>query len=253
LTQSLSAIVPTFNEESNVADCLSTLGFADEILVVDSFSTDRTVEIARAFPKVRVLQHEYGGNGPQCNWAMEQVAGPWILIVDADERVPAELAREIRALLDAGPAAPHYRLRRQNVFLGRVIRHSGWGSDRLVRLVRKGAARYPEQKVHADIGPVGPAPTLPAPLLHYTSRSLTAYVEKLHRYADWGAEDLARRGRRSGPLTAVARAAWRFFRTFVVQAGFLDGGAGLVVCRLQAYGTFLKWTRLWEIQKKKGI
>src|SRR5262249_32116051 len=124
---------------------------------------------------------------------------------------------------------------------------------RFHRLVRKGAARYPEQKVHADIEPVGPAPTLAAPLLHYTSRSLTAYVEKLHRYADWGAEDLARRGHRSSPLTAVMRAGWRFFRTFVVQGGFLDGGAGLVVCRLQAYGTFLKWTRLWEIQKKKGF
>src|SRR5215471_5276172 len=105
MTQPLSAIVPTFNEETNIADCLSALGFADEILVVDSFSTDRTVEIARAFPKVRILQHEYGGNGPQCNWAMEQVAGPWILIVDADERVPAELAREIERFLEKGPAA----------------------------------------------------------------------------------------------------------------------------------------------------
>ena len=253
MTQSLSAIVPTYNEESNIGECLAALGFADEILVVDSFSTDRTVEIARAFPKVRVLQHEYAGNGPQCNWAMERAAGPWILIVDADERVPAELAREIRSVLDATPSAPHYRLRRQNVFLGRVIRHSGWGSDRLVRLVRKGAARYPEQKVHADIDPVGPAPTLASHLLHYTSRSLPAYVEKLHRYAEWGAEDLARLGRRSSPLTAVARASWRFFRTFVVQGGFLDGGPGLVVCRLQAYGTFLKWTRLWEIQRTKGI
>ena len=250
MTQFLSAVVPTFNEESNIGECLAGLSFADEILVVDSFSTDRTVEIARTVPKVRVLQHEYGGNGPQCNWAMEQAAGPWILIVDADERVSPELAREIRSVVDGAPAVPHYRLRRRNVFLGRVIGHSGWGTDRLVRLIRKGAARYPERKVHADIEPVGPAPTLDAPLLHYTSRTLPAYVEKLHRYAAWGAEDLARRGRRAGPLQLAGRPAWRFLRTYFVQRGFLDGGAGLVVCGLQAYGTFLKWARLWEIQKK---
>lgn len=248
--QSLSVIVPTYNEESNVAECLAGLSFADEILVVDSFSTDRTVEIARTVPKVRVLQHEYAGNGPQCNWAMEQAAGPWILIVDADERVPPELAREIRSLVDDAPAAPHYRLRRRNVFLGRVIRHSGW-ADRLVRLVRKGAARYPERKVHADIEPAGPAPTLSAPLLHRTSPSLPAYVAKLQRYAQWGADDLARRGRRSGPFSIAVRPAWRFFRTYVVQLGFMDGAAGLVVCGLQAYGTFLKWSRLWEMQRNR--
>ena len=247
--QFLSVIVPTFNEESNIAECLAGLSFADEILVVDSFSTDRTVAIASGAPGVRVLQHEYAGNGPQCNWAIEQAAGPWVLIIDADERVPPELAREIRALVDDAPAAPHYRLRRSNVFLGRVIKHSGW-DDRLLRLVRKGAARYPEQKVHADIEPVGPAPTLATPLVHHTSPSLAAYVGKLHRYADWGAQDLARRGRRSGPLSIAGRPAWRFLRTYVVQRGFLDGVAGLVVCGLQAYGTFLKWSRLWEIQKK---
>src|SRR6266542_410797 len=137
MKQSLSAIVPTFNEEDNIADCLASLSFADEILVVDSFSTDRTAEIARPVPKVRLLQHEYRGNGPQCNWAMEQAAHSWVLIVDADERVPPALAGEIEDLLEKGPSADHYFLRRENVFLGSVVRHSGWGSDRLVRFLRK--------------------------------------------------------------------------------------------------------------------
>src|ERR1700751_1639445 len=104
----LTAIVPTFNEESNISDCLASLGFADETLVADSFSTDHTAELARAHPKVRVLQHAYEGNGPQCNWAMEQSAHEWILIVDADERVPEELASEIRGLLRSGPSAKLY-------------------------------------------------------------------------------------------------------------------------------------------------
>jgi glycosyltransferase involved in cell wall biosynthesis len=249
MKQFLTAIVTTFNEEENIADCLATLAFADEILVVDSFSTDRTVEIARGAGKTRVLQHEYAGNGPQCNWAMDQAANPWVLIVDADERVTPPLAREIEGLLAARPAADHYILRRDNVFVDRVIRHSGWGQDRLVRLLRRGAARYPDQRVHADMSPNGPAPALSAPLLHYTFRTLPQYLEKLHRYAEWGAEDLAREGRRSGWFPIVMRPWWRFFRMYVLEAGFLDGVHGFLVCALQSYGVFLKWARLWELRR----
>ena len=245
----LTAIVTTFNEEGNIADCLASLSFADEILVVDSFSTDKTVEIAVAFPKTRVLQHEYAGNGPQCNWAMDQAAHPWALIVDADERVTPALAREIADLLERGTSADHYFLRRDNVFLDRVIRHSGWGQDRLVRLLRRGSARYPEQLVHADMHPEGPTPTLAAPLLHYTLRSLPQYVEKVHRYAEWGARDLARQGRTAGVVEVALRPAWRFFRMFILEAGFLDGLHGFLVCGLQSYGVFLKWARVWELRR----
>jgi len=245
----LTAIVPTFNEEANIRDCLASLSFADEILVVDSFSTDRTVELARSVPKVRVLQHAYEGNGPQCNWAMDQASHPWILIVDADERVTEPLESEIQALLTAGPPADLYRLRRENIFLGRPLRGSGWGRDRLVRLLRRGAARYPEQKVHADISAPTSAPTLSATLDHHTFRSFDHYLEKLDRYARWGAEDLARRGRRSGALAIALRPAWRFFRSWVLEGGFRDGIRGLMVCGLQSYGVFLKWARLWEIQR----
>jgi glycosyltransferase involved in cell wall biosynthesis len=244
----LTAIVTTFNEEENIRGCLASLSFADEILVVDSFSTDATIEIARTIPGVRLLQHEYLGNGPQCNWAMEQASHPWALIVDADERVTPALAREIEGLLGKGPEGDAYRLRRDNVFLGRLMRHSGWGTDRLVRLVKKGAVRYPERRVHADIETPGPAPTLRSPLLHDTFRSFGQYLEKLHRYAEWGAQDRFRRGRRAGVVEVAMRPAWRFLRMYVVQAGFLDGFPGLILCALQSYGVFLKWARLWELQ-----
>jgi glycosyltransferase involved in cell wall biosynthesis len=249
----LSAIVTTLNEEGNIAECLATLSFADEILVVDSYSTDKTVVIAAAIPRVRVLQHEYAGNGPQCNWAMDRAAHPWVLFVDADERVTPALAREIQSLLGKEPSADHYFLRRDNVFVDRVIRHSGWGQDRLVRLLRRGSARYPEQRVHADMHPDGPTPTLGAPLLHYTFRSLPQYLEKLHRYAEWGAQDLAQEGRRAGLLQVALRPAWRFFRMFVLEAGFLDGLHGFVVCALQGYGVFLKWARLWELRRLERL
>ena len=198
---------------------------------------------------MRVLQHEYLGNGPQCNWAIDQATHRWVLIVDADERVPPELAREIEGVLareGGGPREDVFYLRRENWFLGSPVRHSGWGSDRLVRFFRRGAARYPERRVHSDIDPPSGTPTLRAALRHETAASFSAYLEKVHKYAEWGAEDLYRAGRRAGLLSVAVRPAWRFVRTYLIQAGFLDGGAGLTVCGLQAYGTFLKWARLWE-------
>ena len=242
----LTALVTSYNEEVNIQDCLESVRFADEILLVDSFSTDRTLEIARAVPGVRILQHEYLGSAAQKNWSMDQVESPWTLIVDADERVPPALAEEILDILESGPRADKYYLRRENVMVDKVIRHSGWSTDKVVRLIRKGTARYPNRRVHADIPAVGPTPVLSEPLTHITFRSFGQYLEKLHRYAMWGAADLWKRGRRGGPAQLVLRPLWRFLRMYVFQAGFLDGSHGLVLCGLQAYGVFLKWARVWE-------
>ena len=251
----LTAIVTTFNEEGNIKACLDGLSFADEILLVDSFSTDRTLAIARSVPRVKIVQHEYFGSAAQKNWAMDQVTTPWILIVDADERVPEALAREIQALLEDGPRFEHYAIRRQNFFLGRLIRHSGWSTDKVVRLVKSGSARYPNRRVHADLETHGTAPVLMEPMLHDTYESLDQGLEKLHRYAVWAAADAYRAGRRPGVVELLLRPAWRFFRMYVVQAGFLDGRDGLVLCGLQAYGVFLKWARVWEWRRleERGI
>ena len=242
----LTAIITTLNEEINVRDCLASLAFADEILLVDSFSTDRTVETAREFPKARVVQREYFGSAAQKNWAMDQVTTPWLLIVDADERIPERLAREILSVIEREPKEDHFFIRRENVFIDRVIRHSGWSTDKVVRLIRRGTARYPNRRVHADLAAEGPTPTLLSPMTHYTCRSLAHYLEKLHRYAAWGAADAFRQGRRSGPVELFLRPLWRFFRMYVVQGGFLDGRHGLVLCSVQAWGVFLKWSRVWE-------
>jgi glycosyltransferase involved in cell wall biosynthesis len=253
----LTAIVTTFNEEVNIRACLESLAFADEILLVDSFSTDRTLAIARSFPgeRMRIVQREYFGSAAQKNWAMDQVETPWILIVDADERVPAPLASEIEKLLEDGPDARHYFIRRENFFLGRLIRHSGWSTDKVVRLFERGAARYPNRRVHADLATDGPTPTLMHSMIHETYRSLDQALEKLHRYAVWAAADAYRAGRRPGLVEIVFRPFWRFFRMYGVQAGFLDGRHGLVLCALQAYGVFLKWARVWEWEmlEKDGL
>jgi glycosyltransferase involved in cell wall biosynthesis len=249
----LSVIVTTFNEEVNIAECLESVLWADEILVVDSFSADRTVEIARGFP-VTVLQREYFGSAAQKNWSLDRVANEWVLIIDADERVPEPLAREILTLLAGDPAAGGYYIRRENVFIDKVIRHSGWSTDKVVRLFRRDRGRYPNRRVHADLEIAGPVPVLRSPFLHYTFRSFDQYFGKFLNYAEWGAAQAFRDGRSAGLVEIGFRPGWRFFRMYVLQAGFLDGLHGLVLCALQAFGVFLKYARLWEyrIRERRG-
>jgi len=250
----LSVIVTTYNEQINIAECLESVLWADEILVVDSFSTDRTVEIARGFP-VTVLQREYFGSAAQKNWSLDRVAHEWVLIIDADERVPEPLAREILTLLAGGnPAANGYYIRRENVFIDKVIRHSGWSTDKVVRLFRRDKGRYPNRRVHADLEIDGPVPVLSCPFLHYTFRSFDQYFGKFLNYAEWGAAQAFRDGRRAGLIEIGFRPLWRFFRMYVLQAGFLDGLHGLVLCALQSFGVFLKYARLWEyrIRERRG-
>ena len=241
----VSAIITTFNEEANIAGCLESLLWCDEILVVDSFSTDRTPEIVRGFDKVRFYQRTYYGSAAQKNWAMDQVTNEWILIFDADERCTPALHKEIVGLLAAGPKFEAYTIKRRVYFLDRVIRFSGWQHDRVVRLVRNGSARYPNRRVHADMITRGPAPVLRSFMEHYMADSLDEYVRRIEKYSFWGAAQNWREKRTSGFTQVFGRSVWRFLRTYVFQLGVLDGMHGLVFCMLQAYGTYLKWALLW--------
>lgn len=250
----LSVIITTFNEEVNVAECIESVQFADEILLVDSFSTDRTVEIARRYPEVTVLQRTYYGSAAQKNWAIDRVQHDWVLIVDADERVTPALAREILEILGTEPAAFGYFIRRENVFIDKVIRHSGWSTDKVVRLFRRDKGRYPNRRVHADMVVEGPTPTMRESFLHYTFRSFDQYFDKFIKYSQWGAAQAFREGKRAGFIEIFGRPVWRFLRMFVLQLGFLDGLHGLVLCALQSFGVFLKYAFLWEhtLQAKRG-
>ncbi|HEV8629100.1 MAG TPA: glycosyltransferase family 2 protein [Thermoanaerobaculia bacterium] len=241
----LSVIITTFNEEVNIADCIESVRWADEILVVDSFSRDRTVEIAQGYP-VQVLQREYFGSAAQKNWALDRVSHDWVLIVDADERVTEPLAAEILRTLASQPEVNGYSIRRENIFVDRVMRHSGWSTDKVIRLFRRDRGRYPNRRVHADLAIEGPTPLLQSPFLHYTFRSFDQYFDKFLKYAEWGAAQAFREGRQVGVLEIAGRPLWRFFRTYVMQLGFLDGLHGLVLCTLQSFGVFLKYARLWE-------
>jgi glycosyltransferase involved in cell wall biosynthesis len=241
----LSVIITTYNEEVNIADCIESVMWADEIIVVDSFSTDRTVEEAKKYP-VQLLQREYFGSAAQKNWALDRVSHPWVLIVDADERVPPLLAAEILKTLATNPGVDAFYIKRENIFIDRVMRHSGWSTDKVIRLFRTEKGRYPNRRVHADLAIEGPTPLLDNAFLHYTFRSFDQYFDKFLNYAEWGAAQAFREGRSVGILEIAGRPLWRFLRTYVLQLGFLDGLHGLVLCTLQSFGVFLKYARLWE-------
>lgn len=241
----ISVVVTTFNEEVNIVDCLKSVLWADEILLVDSLSTDKTIELAEQFP-VKILARQYFGSAAQKNWSLDRISNDWVLILDADERVPEKLAREILTILADGPQANGYYIRRENIVLGKKIRHSGWSTDKVIRLFHRAHGRYPNRRVHADVDIQGPLPVLKSPLVHYTLRSLKQYFEKFLNYAEWGAAQGYREGRKAGYLEIGGRTLWRFVRTYIIQRGFLDGIHGLVVCGLQAFGVFLKYAQLWE-------
>lgn len=245
-TPSLTALVTTHNEAGNIAACIESLLWCDEILLVDSFSTDRTVEIARRYEKITVLERTYYGGASQKNWAIDRIRSDWILILDADERVTPELRTEIEKLLQSGPGADAFTIKRTTLFQGRKIRFSGWQHDRVVRLFRPGAARYPNRRVHADMLTRGPAPVLRHPIMHHMIDDVPEYLRRVNRYAYWGAAQLWREGRSSGPPKVASRSLWRLLRTYFLQLGILDGMPGLILCLLQGYGTFLKWAILWS-------
>jgi len=251
--EKVSVIVTTYNEEVNIAGCLESVQWADEVLLVDSYSTDRTLEIAAGYD-VKVLQREYFGSAAQKNWSIDRVSHDWVLIIDADERVPPPLAAEILRTLATPQQVNGFSIRRENIFIDKVVRHSGWSTDKVVRLFRRDKGRYPNRRVHADLEIEGPVPVLRNPFEHNTLRSFDQYFPKFLNYAEWGAAQAFRDGRKAGFTEVAGRPFWRFLRTYFLQLGFLDGRHGLVLCLLQSFGVFLKYARLWEynIRSQRG-
>ena len=251
----ISVVVTTFNEEKNIAECLDSLLWCDEILVVDSYSTDRTPEIVQGYDKVTFVQRTYFGSAAQKNWAMDETEHEWILIFDADERCTPKLRQEMEKLLASNPEHNAYTIHRKVYFLGKLIRFSGWQHDQVVRLIRRGTGRYPNRRVHADMKTLGPAPLLHNSMLHYMADDFHKYCLRIVKYSHWGAAQGWIEGKHPGLAEVFGRPVWRFFRTYILQLGILDGMLGIVFCMLQAFGSFMKWSILWgwRVNEARGI
>lgn len=244
--QRLSAVVIAKDEEDGVRACLESLAWADEVIVVDAESTDKTVPIAREFTD-RVFIRPWPGFAAQKNFGVEQARGDWILSVDADEEVSPDLREEIEAVLAApGPACAGYHIPRRNLFWGRFIRHGGLYPDRQLRLFRRGRGRFVDRAVHESVEVDGTVGRLRGALVHRSYRDVADFLARADRYSTLAAEEWLRSGRPARLGDLVLRPAGRFLSMFVVHAGFLDGWRGFLLAALYAYYVFIRSAKVWE-------
>lgn len=245
-TPRLSLIVITHNESARLQRCLQSAAFADEVVLVDSGSTDGTQDLARSLGARVIESAEWPGFGPQKNRALAAATGEWVLSLDADEWLSPELALSIQAVM-AGPAseAQAYTLQRLSSFCGQWMRHSGWYPDRVTRLFRRGAAHFSDDLVHERLIVDGVTRPLAGDLLHESIPSLDVAIDKMNRYSTGRARDLLARGRQGGLGSAVGHGVWAFVRTYVFKRGFLDGRLGFVLAVNNAEVSYYRYLKMW--------
>jgi glycosyltransferase involved in cell wall biosynthesis len=246
----ISATIVARNEAANIRRCLDSLRWVDEIVVVDNQSSDVTGEICRAFG-CRVLVSEWLGFGRMKQMAVDAARHDWILALDADEEVSDALRERIRVLLATDPPHAGYRIRFQGYYLGREMRHAGWGHEYHVRLFDRRRGRYPDRRLHESWQPEGPKGELDEPILHHAYPTIAAHLGKIDRYGRLAAQQLFEQGRCVSLLGTAARGVHRFLKMYLVQGGFRDGREGFVLSAISAFGVFSKYLRLWELNRWK--
>jgi glycosyltransferase involved in cell wall biosynthesis len=250
----ISVIVITKNEERNIRECLETVRWANEIVVADDGSEDKTIEIAKEFTD-KTYMHAWLGYGAAKNFALSHCTSEWVLSLDADERVTPELQAEIiSAITSAAPDIVAFNMPRRANFLGRWINHCGWYPGRITRVFRRNAGLFSEEKVHERLKVNGLTYSLKSDLLHYTDPDLVHYFEKFNNYTSLAAAELKEKGKKFNLLNLVVNPLWVFVRMYVLRLGFLDGIPGLILCILSANYVFTKYAKLWECSiRNKGI
>jgi len=236
----VSAFIITRNEANNLTECLQTLKFCQEIVVLDQQSDDDTAQLARAFGARVITTEEWPGFGEQKQRALNLTTSEWVLSIDADERIPPELAAEIEQAIRSN-AADGYYIARRSQFLGRWMRHGGWYPDRVLRLARRANARFDPTPVHEKMLVSGRIAELKQPMLHYSYRSIEDVLAKQKTYALAGAAKRSGARVSGGVVMALLRSGWTFVRLYGVQLGFLDGRHGLVAAVAKSQETFWKY------------
>ena len=248
----VSAVLVTKDEEKNIGEALESVRGFEEIIVVDSFSRDRTVEICRRYTD-KVFQHEWMGYARQKQMAVDLAGGKWVLILDADERVTPGLGREIEEKIKEDRNAGFY-IPRKNFFLGRWIRHGGWWPDYSLRLFRKNSGRIQQREVHEKVVVDGPVGRLREPMEHYTYEALSDYLKKMGTYSSLSADEILKNTPRPSTVVLIlkmfAGPPLTFLKMFFLRLGFMDGFHGFILAVLYGFYTFLKYAKAWE--KKTG-
>jgi glycosyltransferase involved in cell wall biosynthesis len=241
----LTVIIPAYNEASYIEDALKSVAFADEIIVIDSYSTDTTVAISNRYAD-KVLQRKFDNFSNQKNYALTHATGDWVLFVDADERVTHSLEAEIRSILKQ-PKHTGYKINFPHFYMNRFLYHH---SDDVLRLVKRDGASY-SGKVHEKLHCKGSVGKLKNHMLHYTYKGLENYIQKKEKYAWFQADQLHLKGKETNWFHLAFKPGYRFFRSYILKGGFRDGVPGLTVAAVNAYGVFERYVKLRLL--KKGI
>lgn len=247
----ISAVIICFNEEDRIGSCLQSVAWCDETVVVDSFSTDGTLKICSRYTD-RIIQRRWTGYGNQMAFAVAQARQPWVLLLEADERVTPELQEEIRkSLVTYGDRTAGFALPRLVTYLGRKWRRGGWYPDYKIKLFRPHLAFFRGDEPHPKVLVHGQVRRLENPLRHHTYRDITDHVDRINRYSTIASQVMNRQGRRWRRIHAILRPAGRFLRFYVLKRGFLEGFPGFFVAATAAYYVFLKYAKLWEIELRE--
>jgi glycosyltransferase involved in cell wall biosynthesis len=247
----LSVTIIAWNEEERLRACLESVAWADEIIVVDAESTDKTVQCAREFTD-KIWVRSWAGFAAQKNFALEQATGEWVLSLDADERVTPELRQRIGRIVRANGPADGYSIPRKNVFWGAWVRHGGLYPDYQLRLFRRAAGRFADSAVHESVMVEGRVAALAEPMLHHSYRGLEDFVARSNRYSTLAAREITSRGGRAGLADVALRPLGRFLSMYVLRRGFLDGWRGFVLAVLYANYVFLRMAKAWEARRGSG-
>ncbi|MBN1474647.1 MAG: glycosyltransferase family 2 protein [Syntrophaceae bacterium] len=245
----LSIALITKNEEQNIKDCLKSVSFAKQIVVIDSGSTDKTLEIANEFG-CDIYREGWHGFGTQKQLAIDRCAQPWILVLDADERIPPETATVIKNIVTSPDAdAAGFTFPRKNYFQGRWIKHAGWWPDRILRLFKKGAGQMTKTAVHEAVEVSGKVESLDVPVEHFTESDLSKILQKIDKYSTLGAHEAFKAGKSSSPQEAFFRALFTFVQDYFLRGGILDGKQGLTLAVTDSVNKYFKYAKLSELGK----
>lgn len=245
----ISALLITYNEEEFIRDYILYMDFVDELIIVDSYSTDKTIDIIKEFPHVKLYQRKFDDFSSQKNYAIEKASNIWIIFFDADEVIPKSLKEEIIEKVSNETEEVAYWIYRTTIYMGKEIRYSGLQNDKVIRLFKKEFCRYNGKLVHEEIDAKGNVGFLKNKMKHYSYKGMDIIIAKRNKYAQLQAETLFKKGKKSTVFHFFVKPAFRFFKHFVLKRGFLDGFQGFMISYVYSYTVFMRYVKLWLLHR----
>ena len=249
--EKITAIIPTLNEATNIRRAIDSVSFADEIIIIDSFSDDDTVAITKEYP-VRLIQRKFDDFSSQKNYAIKEASNDWVFLLDADEEINAILKEEIIKKIPNTKDEIGFYFNRDFYFMGKRIAFGGYANNKVIRLFNKKFCKYNGNLVHEKIIANGKVGQFKEPMLHWSYKNFTHYLNKVHRYKEFQAKELLAKNKRSTFLHITIKPFFRFFSHYILKLGFLDGYRGFIIAAIQGYGILIKYIYLFLYNKSKN-